>query len=45
VSTFVLRVVTQFGATITITVLVIALSVLEYRRIPSRAMPRTCSRS
>jgi len=39
VSTFVLRVVTQFGATITITVLVIALSVLEYRRIPSRAMP------
>jgi undecaprenyl-diphosphatase len=39
VSTFVLRAVTQFGATITITVLVIALSVLEYRRIPSRAMP------
>jgi undecaprenyl-diphosphatase len=38
-STFVLRVVTQFGATVTITVLVIALSVLEYRRIPSRAMP------
>ena len=38
-STFVLRVVTQFGATITITVLVIALSVVEYRRIPSRAMP------
>jgi membrane-associated phospholipid phosphatase len=38
-STFVLRVVTQFGATVTITVLVIALSVLEYRRIPSRTMP------
>ena len=38
-STLVLRVVTQFGATITITVLVIALSVLEYRRIPSRTMP------
>jgi membrane-associated phospholipid phosphatase len=38
-STFVLRVVTQFGATVTITVLVIALSVLEYRRIPSRSMP------
>jgi undecaprenyl-diphosphatase len=38
-STSVLRVVTQFGATVTITVLVIALSVLEYRRIPSRAMP------
>jgi membrane-associated phospholipid phosphatase len=38
-STFVLRVVTQFGATVTITVLVIALSALEYRRIPSRTMP------
>jgi membrane-associated phospholipid phosphatase len=38
-STFVLRVVTQFGATVTITVLVIALAVLEYRRIPSRTMP------
>ena len=38
-STFVLRAVTQFGATVTITVLVIALSVLEYRRIPSRSMP------
>ena len=38
-STFVLRAVTQFGATITITMLVIALSVLEYRRIPSRTMP------
>jgi len=38
-TTFVLRVVTQFGATVTITVLVIALAVLEYRRIPSRSMP------
>lgn len=38
-TTFVLRVVTQFGATVTITVLVIALAVLEYRRIPARSMP------
>jgi undecaprenyl-diphosphatase len=39
VSTFVLRVVTQFGATVTIAVVGLALCVLEYRRLPSRTMP------
>ena len=38
-STFVLRAVTQLGATVTITVFVIALCVAEYRRLPSRSMP------
>jgi undecaprenyl-diphosphatase len=38
-STFVLRAVTQLGATVTIVVLGIVLAVLEYRRIPSRSMP------
>jgi membrane-associated phospholipid phosphatase len=38
-STFVIRGVTQLGATVTIVVLGVALAVLEYRRIPSRSMP------
>lgn len=38
-STLVLRVVTQFGATITIVVLGVLLAIVEYRRIPSRSMP------
>jgi membrane-associated phospholipid phosphatase len=38
-SVFALKVVTQLGATVTITVLAIALCVLEYRRLPSRSMP------
>jgi membrane-associated phospholipid phosphatase len=38
-STSVLRLVTRLGATVTITVFLIALSVAEYRRLPSRSMP------
>jgi membrane-associated phospholipid phosphatase len=38
-STAVLRVITQLGATVTITVLSIAVAVLEYRRAPSRSVP------
>lgn len=38
-STTVLRVITQLGATVTITVLSIAVAVVEYRRAPSRSVP------
>jgi membrane-associated phospholipid phosphatase len=38
-STFIIRGVTQLGATVTIVVGGVALAVLEYRRIPSRSMP------
>ena len=39
VSTFLLRAVTQLGATMTITALAIVLCIVEYRRLPSRTMP------
>ncbi len=38
-STTVLRAVTQLGATVTITILSIAVAVFEYRRAPSRSVP------
>jgi membrane-associated phospholipid phosphatase len=38
-STAVLRVVTQLGATLTITVLAIAVAIVEYRRAPSLSVP------
>jgi membrane-associated phospholipid phosphatase len=38
-STTVLRVITQLGATVTITVLSIAVAAFEYRRAPSRSVP------
>jgi undecaprenyl-diphosphatase len=38
-STFLVRGITQLGATVTIVVVGVALAVVEYRRIPSRSMP------